>query len=69
MARLIIFAMIATLCVALALILRSTLDGPRTRASTPISEVGMIPNSIQKVAYVALIVVLFGVASGWLGGL
>ncbi|MFT6675224.1 MAG: hypothetical protein ACJAVM_001413 [Sulfitobacter sp.] len=29
----------------------------------------MAPRSLQKFAYVALIVVLFGVASGWLGGL
>lgn len=29
----------------------------------------MAPNGIQKAAYIALIVVLFGVSSGWLGGL
>ncbi len=26
-------------------------------------------NGIRKIAYVALIVLMFGVASGWLGGL
>lgn len=29
----------------------------------------MAPSGIQKAAYIALIVVLFGTASGWLGGL
>lgn len=29
----------------------------------------MTPSGIQKVAYVALVVLLFGVATGWLGGL
>jgi hypothetical protein len=29
----------------------------------------MTPSGIQKVAYAALIVLLFGVATGWLGGL
>jgi hypothetical protein len=29
----------------------------------------MTPSGIQKVAYTALIVLLFGVATGWLGGL
>jgi len=29
----------------------------------------MAPSGIQKVAYAALIVLMFGVATGWLGGL
>lgn len=29
----------------------------------------MSGTGLQKIAYVALLVVLFGVASGWLGGL
>ncbi|NNE51342.1 MAG: hypothetical protein HKN30_02960 [Sulfitobacter sp.] len=29
----------------------------------------MAPTGLQKVAFVALIVLLFGVASGWLGGM
>ncbi len=29
----------------------------------------MTPTRFQKIAYVALIVVMFGVTSGWLGGL
>lgn len=29
----------------------------------------MAPTTLQKSAYIALIVVLFGVTSGWLGGL
>ncbi len=29
----------------------------------------MAPTGLQKAAYIALIVVLFGVASGWLGGI
>jgi len=29
----------------------------------------MAPTTLQKAAYVALLIVLFGTASGWLGGL
>ncbi len=29
----------------------------------------MSPTGLQKIAYAALLVLLFGVASGWLGGL
>jgi len=29
----------------------------------------MAPTTLQKLSYAALIVVLFGVATGWLGGL
>jgi len=29
----------------------------------------MAPTTLQKAAYIALMVVLFGTASGWLGGL
>lgn len=29
----------------------------------------MSPNGIQKLAYAALLVLLFGLSSGWLGGL
>jgi hypothetical protein len=29
----------------------------------------MTPSGIQKIAYLALVVLLFGVATGWLGGL
>lgn len=29
----------------------------------------MSPTGLQKTAYVALVVLLFGVSSGWLGGL
>jgi cell division protein FtsX len=37
-------------------------DGPERRDF-------MTPRSLQKLSFVALIVVLFGVSSGWLGGL
>ncbi|MFT6022809.1 MAG: hypothetical protein ACI9PY_000920 [Ascidiaceihabitans sp.] len=29
----------------------------------------MTPNSFQKIAYAALLVLMFGVTTGWLGGL
>lgn len=29
----------------------------------------MSPNAIQKIAYAALLLLLFGLATGWLGGL
>jgi hypothetical protein len=29
----------------------------------------MAPTTLQKLAYVALLVVMFGTATGWLGGL
>jgi hypothetical protein len=29
----------------------------------------MLPKSFQKIAYAALIVLMFGVTTGWLGGL
>lgn len=29
----------------------------------------MSPTGLQKIAYAALLILLFGVASGWLGGL
>ena len=29
----------------------------------------MAPNTLQRLAYVALIIVMFGTATGWLGGL
>ncbi len=35
----------------------------------PIEGSNMAPSGIQKASYIALIIVLFGVASGWLGGL
>jgi len=35
----------------------------------PNQEGQMAPTAFQKVAYAALIVLLFGVATGWLGGM
>ena len=76
MARLllILFALAACVLVAIAIYAISTsLFTSAERALRPVTAQGrnadMAPTGIQKAAYVALIVVLFGVASGWLGGL
>lgn len=76
MARLIIILLLAAVCIAVAMVVYSA--GTRMieageRSLRPMwgqTEDGkMASTSIQKAAYVALIVVLFGVASGWLGGM
>lgn len=56
--------------VASALSNLATASGNRLRPVLgPIKEDTMASSGIQKAAYVALIVILFGTASGWLGGL
>lgn len=76
MARLFLFLIVLAGCVLFALVLRgiwtalvqTSTQGMR-RATATIEGQDMGSTGIQKAAYVALIVVLFGVASGWLGGL
>ncbi|MEW9921514.1 hypothetical protein AB2B41_18040 [Marimonas sp. MJW-29] len=76
MARILLILLLTAVCIAIAMILYSIWTnlvqaGQRTLAPVlaQAKEGEMAPTGIQKAAYVALIVVLFGVASGWLGGL
>lgn len=75
MARLFLVLIFLAACVAAAAILYTiwtaiTQAGHRALGSTgQIEGRIMAPTGIQKAAYIALIVVLFGAASGWLGGL
>lgn len=76
MSRLFLFALAVGVIVAIVVILasiwNSTVDQGR-RALRPVfgptKDGVMTPNGMQKVAYVALIVLLFGTTSGVLGGL
>lgn len=76
MARLFLFAMLLAVFVAIVIILvsiwqRAALAGQRALRPMfgPNQEGQMAPTAFQKVAYAALIVLLFGVATGWLGGM
>lgn len=76
MARIILILLVAAASIAFAMILYSiwlNLVQVGQRKLAPVlaqaKEGEMAPTGIQKAAYIALIVVLFGVASGWLGGL
>ncbi|KHA53074.1 hypothetical protein Z947_3385 [Sulfitobacter geojensis] len=76
MARLLLILIIVAACVAFAVILyalwtRITQAGQRDLPPASGTHKGhdMASSGIQKAAYIALIVVLFGTASGWLGGL
>jgi hypothetical protein len=69
---LILLAAIAVFVVILHAIWTAIVEaGQRGRLPTtgPFEGSNMVPSGIQKAAYIALILVLFGVASGWLGGL
>ncbi|QFT57305.1 hypothetical protein FIU94_00595 [Sulfitobacter sp. THAF37] len=76
MGRLFLFALFLGVIVAIVVILgsiwNSTVDHGR-RALKPVlgpTKDGMMaPNGLQKVAYVALIALLFGTTSGLLGGM
>lgn len=76
MGRLFLIVMMLAVCAVIAMILHAlwtqfiATAGAKGRPLMAQGRNGdMAPSGIQKVAYVALIVVLFGVASGWLGGL
>lgn len=76
MARLLLILIAIAVCVAFAAILHGVWTtivqtGNRgMRAATgSIGGIYMGSTGIQKAAYIALIVMMFGVASGWLGGL
>ncbi|MFK7837884.1 MAG: hypothetical protein AB8B60_16870 [Sulfitobacter sp.] len=76
MARLFLILMTLAVCVAIAAVLYAiwtsiVTEGQRRLAPVlgKSKESLMAPTGIQKAAYIALIVVLFGVASGWLGGM
>lgn len=76
MARLFLILLLAAVFVAIVAILVSLWNAALTAGTRRLrpyfnsGEDGMMaPSGIQKVAFVTLIVVLFGVTSGWLGGL
>lgn len=76
MARLFLIAILLAGCAVIVLILASTWTRFATTSSRrlrpisgPIKDDIMASSGIQKAAYIALIIVLFGVATGWLGGL
>jgi hypothetical protein len=76
MGRLFLIALFVGVIVAIVVILgsiwNSTMDQGR-RALQPVfgptKDGVMAPTALQKVAYVALIALLFGTTSGWLGGM
>lgn len=76
MGRLLLFFALLALLIAIVIILMTiflrTLDVGQ-KMLVPFygqnKEGQMIPTPFQKITYVALIVLLFGVATGWLGGL
>ncbi|MBM1556345.1 hypothetical protein JQV19_06735 [Sulfitobacter mediterraneus] len=76
MARLLLIVLFVVVIVAIGAIMLSiwtAATAPRPSGSergiAGIKEDLMGSRSVRKMAYVALIVVLFGVTSGWLGGL
>ena len=76
MVRLFLILMFCVAIVAVVMILASTMRrtlSDSTLRQRPVmghtKDKIMASSGIQKVAFVALIVILFGVASGWLGGL
>ena len=76
MSRLFLFLLLMVLGVAIAAFLvsiwNSAYEAGRA-AMRPVLQGGkgglMAPTGIQKIAFVALIVLMLGVTSGWLGGL
>tara|TARA_R110002094_G_scaffold206657_1_gene177237 strand:- start:135 stop:365 length:231 start_codon:yes stop_codon:yes gene_type:complete len=76
MARLFLIVVLAAVFVAIVAILVSIWNSAVTAGARSLrpyfntdKDGMMAPSGFQKVAFVALIVVLFGVTSGWLGGL
>lgn len=76
MARLLLFLILAVALVAIAVFVMSVWSGmvqKGRRAASPVPGTRkgdvMAPNGYRKLGYVALIVLLIGVTSGWIGGL
>lgn len=76
MGRIFVFLGLLALAVAIAMVLLSIWRGVQVLAqdmARPIAQFGkggrMAPNGIQKVAYGALLVLLFGLGTGLIGGL
>ncbi len=76
MARLFLILAVAAVIVAFVAILVSVWNAAYEgghRALRPLFGSGqeglMTPTTLQKVSYIALIVLVFGVCTGWLGGL
>lgn len=76
MGRILVFILFVGVIVAFVAILGSFLGSTKAEAQRrlqtvfgPTKDGVMAPTQMQKIAYVALIVLLFGTASGWLGGI
>jgi cell division protein FtsX len=76
MGRLFLIVLLAAVFVAIVAILVSVWNAAVAAGTerlrpyfNPDKDGMMAPSGFQKVAFVALIVVLFGVTAGWLGGL
>ncbi|MEP5730677.1 MAG: hypothetical protein ABJL67_15050 [Sulfitobacter sp.] len=76
MARVILILMGLAICVAIAAVLYAIWTNVVTAGNRALASLGgnskegqMGPKSIKKAAYIALIVVLFGTATGSLGGM
>lgn len=69
---LVLLALLAVFVIVAATALRRVLEaGQKAFGATNGQQDGglMVPTPYQKITYAALIVLLFGVATGWLGGL
>ncbi|KIN61743.1 hypothetical protein Z945_2736 [Sulfitobacter noctilucae] len=64
----IMLVMVAVIYSVVRSMAQSAQDGLRTMTGSG-EGTQMAPSGIQKTAYIALIIVLFGTAAGWLGGL
>ncbi len=76
MARLFLFAILLALVLAIVYILLTIVNRALDAGQNMLKpehgqnkEGLMVPTPFQKITYAALIVLLFGVATGWLGGL
>jgi len=76
MGRLFLFIVLLSLLVVIVLILTTLVARAMDLAQNILSPTNvqfkeglMVPTPFQKITYVALLVLLFGVATGWLGGL
>ena len=66
MGRLILIALVA-LCLVVAITSVMALFG-RTAPANDVKKADTMPDTIKTVAYVLLIVLMFGITSGWLAG-
>lgn len=64
MARLLLFLLAAAAIVVFTIAVGRLLDAGRTSFQE-----GRLPDTVKTISYVLLIVLMFGVVTGWLGGL